>query len=246
VRQGETARQPAYQTEHLAARGVERTADSFSYPATSRAADYLDHAQRKMGSPVYQEHECADAGVGFAFHKGSSKMEQAIRNLGRAHVSGIWSYQGSKPFLSKGRMYSPMGDTLQCVDVQSGEVLWKNNLGETAGQGRLLDSVLTPPALVNDKVFIGTAYGEVHCLSAETGTVLWSANVGEPIVFQPVVAQGRVYVGTSSGSLFCLETGEAADDGWFMWGATPAHNGLPDYSFEPVAVGSAKKLLEPV
>ncbi|MBI3468067.1 MAG: PQQ-binding-like beta-propeller repeat protein, partial [Planctomycetes bacterium] len=108
------------------------------------------------------------------------------------------------------------------------------------------DSVLTPPAIVNDKVFIGTVYGEVCCLSADTGAVLWSANVGEPIIFQPVVAQGRVYVGTNSGNLFCLETGDACDDGWFMWGATPAHNGLPDYSFETVGSGSGKALLEPV
>jgi hypothetical protein len=25
-----------------------------------------------------------------------------------------------------------------------------------------------------------------------------------------------------------LETGDSLDDGWLMWGANPAHNGLPD------------------
>ena len=51
--------------------------------------------------------------------------------------------------------------------------------------------------------------------------------VGEPVVFQPAVAKGRVYVSTAAGSLCGLETGDSKDDGWLMWGATAAHNGLP-------------------
>jgi outer membrane protein assembly factor BamB len=84
---------------------------------------------------------------------------------------------------------------------------------------------LTPPAAVNGKLFVGTAAGEVLCLSADKGERLWSANVGEPVVFQPAVARGRVYVATSAGSLICLETGDAKDDGWLMWGGSAAHNG---------------------
>jgi outer membrane protein assembly factor BamB len=89
----------------------------------------------------------------------------------------------------------------------------------------MLDSVLTPPAIVNGKVFVGSAFGEVFALSAQTGDVLWKVNVGEPVVFQPTVAGGRVYAASSSGSLFCLNTGDVRDDGWMMWGGTAAHNG---------------------
>jgi hypothetical protein len=39
------------------------------------------------------------------------------------------------------------------------------------------------------------------------------------------VAVGRVYVSTSKGSLIAIETGDAKDDGWLMWGANAAHNG---------------------
>ena len=79
---------------------------------------------------------------------------------------------------------------------------------------------------VNGKVFVGTAQGAVVCLSAESGQELWRATVGEPIIFQPVVAAGRVYVTSGKGTLFCVETGDAEDDGWLMWGGDPAHNGL--------------------
>ncbi len=85
---------------------------------------------------------------------------------------------------------------------------------------------LTPPALVNDKVFLGTTFGEVYCLAAETGELLWNATIGEPIVFQPALAKGRIYLSTNLGHLYCIETGDTKDDGWLMWGADAGHNGL--------------------
>ena len=139
---------------------------------------------------------------------------------------GVWSYQGSRPFAYRGRLYSAMGDTVQCVDPKTEKVLWKETIQKDRKDKQpLLDSVLTPPALVNDKVFVGTTFGEVQCRSAKTGELLWSAAIGEPVVFQPAVVQGRVYVSTNSGSLYCLETGDSKDDGWLMWGANAAHNG---------------------
>jgi outer membrane protein assembly factor BamB len=153
-------------------------------------------------------------------------MHQARLHLGHGTVTGVWSYQGSKPFLWGGRLYSAMGDTLKCVDPSGEAVLWQRPLHpREAGEPEVLDSLVTPPALVNGKALVGTGKGEVICLSAASGERLWSANVGEPILFQPAVARGRVYVGTYAGSLVCLETGDEDDDGWLMWGGSAAHNG---------------------
>ena len=105
---------------------------------------------------------------------------------------------------------------------------WKRVLHEHTGQTELLDSTLTPPAIVNGKVFLGTLGGEVFCLCAWSGDHLWSVRVGEPVLFQPAVARGRVYATTQAGNLFCLETGDPDDDGWLMWGAGPDHNGRPE------------------
>jgi outer membrane protein assembly factor BamB len=141
-------------------------------------------------------------------------------------VHAHWAYQGSKPFVSRARLYAAQGDTVSSADSHSSQVFWKKLVGRSEQDDReLLDSPLTPPAIANEKPFFGSVNGDIHCLSAPSGEELWKVSVGEPIVFQPAVARGRVYLGTDSGSLICLETGEPNDDGWLMWGADAAHNG---------------------
>lgn len=223
---GMAGRQGVQQTEHAARRTAAAKAATQAYKTTSSPAEYLDFKKRQARSPKYGDYEHADAGVGFAGHKGDAKMFQAMSNLGQGHVLGIWAYQGSKPFILDGRLYSALGDTLHCVDAETEDSVWTRKLHEAKEDEELLDSVLTPPALANGKLFVGTILGEVYCVSALSGQVIWCAKIGEPIVFQPTVAQGRVYVSTNQGSLYCLETDDADDDGWLMWGAGAAHNGV--------------------
>jgi outer membrane protein assembly factor BamB len=214
--------------EQMAWQTATPRAASQPYPATRRKADYLDHSKRQMRSPVYAASEHMDCCVGFGLHKGDAKIQQAMTNLGLGHVHGVWAYQGSKPFVAAGRLYGAVGDTLFCLDPLTEVVFWKKRLHDSAGEGKLLDSVLTPPAIVNGKVFVGTIQGEVYCLSAGEGEVLWRVCLGEPLAFQPAVAQGRIHVATSVGTLYGLETGDARDDGWLMWGACAEHNGLAE------------------
>lgn len=213
------------QHEELALQGNTRLAQFKALAPTRRPADYLDYRKR-MNSGIEVANQMNDAGVGFpGGQKGDAKISQAATNLGQATVAGVWSYQGSRPMVFRDRLYTAMGDTLACMDGRTEKVLWKKRLSSGKDPKELLDAVLTPPVLVNGKVFLGTAAGEILCLSADTGALLWSANVGKPIVFQPAVAKGCVYVATTKGSLICLETGDQRDDGWLMWGATADHNG---------------------
>jgi Ca-activated chloride channel family protein len=213
------------QHEALAKRGAQAKDTFQEIEATRRPADYLDPALR-VRSAVEKNYQALDANVGFVGPvRGDAKINQAMLNLGQSSVCGVWSYQGSRPVVAGERLYCAMGDTLKCVDLKTDKVLWKTDPREKKDKGELLDAVLTPPAVVNGRIFLGTASGEVLCLAADTGKAVWSASVGEPIVFQPAVAKGRVYVATSAGSLICLETGDEKDDGWLMWGASAAHNG---------------------
>lgn len=198
-----------------------------SMDATLCDADYLDHDKRAAGSVMYQTHGAFDTSVGFGGHKGDMKAHQSMHNLGTGHVSAVWSFQGSKPFLSRGRMFTGQGDSVHCVNPTSHEVLWKKPVSRDPA-ATVLDAVTTPPAVVNGKLFLGTSDGRLLCLSAETGDELWSVSLGERVLFQPAVVGGRVFVGTANGTLFGLDTGDPADDGWKMWGATPAHNGKPE------------------
>ncbi len=218
-----TAGRPATeQTEVMASRAIGPGSPVKELSATLQKADYLDYGKRKA-SRAEQLNEQLDGSVGFGgVNKGAAKMAPAMANLGQASVHGIWSYQGSKPFVYRGRLYSSMGNRTMSVEPESGKAIWSRELGKDSAA---IDEALTPPAMVNGKVFVGTSKGDVYALSAETGAVLWKVNVGEPVVFQLTVAQGRVYAATSQGSLICLNTGDARDDGWYMWGATAQHNG---------------------
>jgi hypothetical protein len=214
------------QMEELASRGSGAYGASSSYASTANPADYLDHYKRKMRSPHYAASEHLDTTVGFGAHKGDAKMEQAHKNLGHGHVSSLWAYQGSKPFVYRGRLFSALGDTLHCVEPLSQEIHWKKRLYERDDRAEVLDNVLTPPTLVNGKLLACTIQGEICCLEAESGKLLWRVDLKEPVLFQPAVVGGRVFAGSNRGSLFCIETGDPADDGWAMWGGNAAHNGL--------------------
>lgn len=226
-RQGKTSGEEGPdQMEILARKAAAAGSPTLDFGETLGMADYLHYEKRSKRSPHYHKHATLDASVGFGSSKGGAKTHQSRENLGTDHVYGIWAYQGSKPFLSRGRMYSGMGDTVHCVNPDTRETFWKKRFRDVPQETELLDSMLTPPALVNGKVFFGTIDGRVLCLNGENGETLWSVTIGEPVIFQPAVSHGRVYVPTASGSLFALETGDPNDDGWNMWGATPAHNGV--------------------
>ena len=219
---------PATQkTEVLGARAAAPKSEVRDISATRQNADYLDYT-KNVNSVKERQNQSLDASVGFAGpNKGSAKMAMATANLGQASVHGVWAYQGSKPFVDKGRLYSSMGENARSVDPSNGKVIWTRQLRRQGKPGSDADTTLTPPAIVNGKVFIGTGAGEIYALSEQTGEILWKVDIGESISFQPTIANGRLYVATNRGTLYCLNTGDWRDHGWLMWGASAAHNGMP-------------------
>ncbi len=156
--------------------------------------------------------------------KGSFKVEKAAANIAQASVAGVWAYQGSRPAVQGNRLFIALGDVVQCVDPVTEKVIWSRPMARDK-KVALLDALAAPPVVVNAKVFMATARGDLICYQAKSGKVLWREALGEPITFQPAVVAGRVYVTTNNGSLYCLETGDPKDDGWRMWGRNAAHSG---------------------
>jgi hypothetical protein len=163
----------------------------------------------------------ADAAVGFAHAPAAAKMHAVSRLIGEGHVSRAWRFQGSRPIVVNGIAYDTTGDRLEARALDSGAVIWSwTDASAQDGERRL-----TPPAVANGRLLIGTWDGRLVSFNALDGRKRWEVAVGAPCHWQPVVVGGRVFAGLEDGSLVAFETGDPADDGWPMWGGGPGHNG---------------------
>lgn len=68
------------------------------------------------------------------------------------------------------------------------------------------ESVDASPAVVQGRVYVGTALGKVVCLAADSGQKLWEAQTGGAVVSSPAVAEGKVFVGSGDRCLYAFDT----------------------------------------
>ena len=141
-------------------------------------------------------------------------------HLGLRNVAAGWAFQGSTPAVADGRAYYAVGNELRARDIATGEIVWRRR-DPAAGDAQ----TLSPPAVVGAQLVYGTVDGHLYFTDIDTGMTVRAYDLGEPVVFQPIVAQGWVYVATGAGRLIGLELGDAAMDGWHMWGGNAQHAG---------------------
>ncbi len=74
------------------------------------------------------------------------------------------------PVIARGRLYlaSNSDDTVRCMDLQSGDLIWARTLGAP---------VRVAPTIYDDRVFVGCDDGHVYALSTEVGEIAWSKEV---------------------------------------------------------------------
>jgi len=142
-------------------------------------------------------------------------------HLGLTNVAAGWAFQGSTPAVADGRAYFAVGGDIRARDMATGETVWRRSYAQAEGA-----QAISPPAVVGSQLIFGTLEGHLYAADIDTGMTLWAYDVGEPIVFQPIVAQGWVYVATGRGNVIGLEMGDAMFDGWHMWGGNARHAGL--------------------
>jgi WD40 repeat protein len=71
------------------------------------------------------------------------------------------------------------------------------------------------PAVVDGRVYVGSADANLYCLDASTGAHIWNYTADDP-VGTPAVVDGRVYVGSNDNKVYCLD----ASTGAHIWNYT--------------------------
>ena len=66
------------------------------------------------------------------------------------------------------------------------------------------DDVISSPAVVGGRVYVGSYDRKVYCLDAATGAFVWSYPTGNIAWSSPAVAGGMVYVGSLDCKVYCL------------------------------------------
>jgi outer membrane protein assembly factor BamB len=192
----------------------------FRSSSPSKEAMYLS---KSYGAGRRRAYAAMDSSVGFAQAPSSAKLAALEARLGEGLVSRAWRFQGSRPVVVKGVLYQTTGDTLEASDARTGEVLWSwHDAAELPGERRL-----TPAAVANGRVWVGTWDGRLISFDALTSDIRWSVKTGAPCHWQPVVSDGWIYAGLEDGTLLGLATGDPLDTDWPMWGGGCGHNGKP-------------------
>ncbi|HYE33302.1 MAG TPA: PQQ-binding-like beta-propeller repeat protein [Methylomirabilota bacterium] len=73
--------------------------------------------------------------------------------------------------------------------------------------------VKSSPAIVGDRVYIGSDDGHLYALNTKDGTKAWAFKTEGPIESSPLVLDGRVYFGSADGALYAVD----AKSGQLAW-----------------------------
>ncbi len=76
---------------------------------------------------------------------------------------------------------------------------------EEAWNVRLREALTAPPAVADNRLFMGGKDGILICLNTADGLPFWEFDAGSEILSTPSIQGERVYFGTGSGSVFALD-----------------------------------------
>jgi outer membrane protein assembly factor BamB len=96
------------------------------------------------------------------------------------------------------------------VDMESGEVLWEAEIGQSVVGGVAVD---------DERVFAGMVDGKVAAFSRDSGSVLWEVWLSTTVASAPLVADGKVFFTTLNNRTYAL----SVDSGERIW----THSSVP-------------------
>jgi eukaryotic-like serine/threonine-protein kinase len=76
---------------------------------------------------------------------------------------------------------------------------------EEAWNVRLREALTAPPAVADNRLFMGGKDGILNCLNTADGLPFWEFDAGSEILATPSIQGERVYFGTGAGDVFALD-----------------------------------------
>jgi eukaryotic-like serine/threonine-protein kinase len=104
------------------------------------------------------------------------------------------------------------GNYLYAVDIETGKIKWKTNLGKPLPYLWLFDYYTSSPVIFGQSIFVGGGDGALYCFDRD-GKQKWKFSSGARIHSSPAIANGLVVVGNHDGSIFACE----AKSGELKW-----------------------------
>lgn len=159
-------------------------------------------------------------------------------------IAPIGEFIGAPPVVDRGRVFVGVWPDMEfragemyyfyCLDLATGEVLWKNPLGK--GEGTVSGATVS-----GERVFVGCMDGKLYCIDRSTGATLWNIRVddGEKdgnwygLASSPIVEDGSVYVTSlTDGTLHALSL-----DGAELWTCRTGH---PTFAYSSPAISEGQ------
>jgi outer membrane protein assembly factor BamB len=84
---------------------------------------------------------------------------------------------------------------VHALDPQDGKALWTHSAKT---------KIEASPVIVDNRVFIAVANGDLLGLDLKTGRALWQFESGSSFVASPAVAQGKLIIGSTDGVIYCF------------------------------------------
>lgn len=137
--------------------------------------------------------------------------------------TGSMNYNGSRMTWYKGLNYNVIGGKLICSRPETGAIVWSAMLPVKAGLDKERP-VAALPVVMNDRVIVNLAGGQIFVYHAQTGKKLKEYDTGRELWTQASIDQGVIYAGTKDGQVVRIDTKDESITGWPMWGLNGAHN----------------------
>ncbi len=101
-------------------------------------------------------------------------------------------------------VYSCEGGYIFALNLSDGKLSWQTNIGS---------SIISSPAIYQNRVFIGSLDSSFYSFDLSTGTQIWKRSLGSSVYTSQAVSNKYVFVSTVGKSLYCL----SFKDGEIIW-----------------------------